>query len=75
VILRRFSGTARTSVTLNMINKEILMTEEKRLPITVAALSKVYNVFAYPNSWILGSNPTQVMDVCVRLFCVCVVLC
>jgi hypothetical protein len=23
----------------------------------------------------LGSNPTQGMDACVRLFCVCVVLC
>jgi hypothetical protein len=24
---------------------------------------------------IVGSNPTQGTDVCVRLFCVCVVLC
>jgi hypothetical protein len=24
---------------------------------------------------IVGSNPTQGIDVCVRLFCVCVVLC
>jgi hypothetical protein len=23
----------------------------------------------------VGSNPTRGMDVCVRLFCVCVVLC
>jgi hypothetical protein len=23
----------------------------------------------------VGSNPTQGMDICVRLFCVCVVLC
>jgi hypothetical protein len=23
----------------------------------------------------MGSNPTQGMDVCVRLFCVCAVLC
>jgi hypothetical protein len=26
------------------------------------------------NSWILGSSPTQDMDVCVRLFCVCDIL-
>jgi hypothetical protein len=24
---------------------------------------------------IVGSNPTQGMDVCMRLFCVCIVLC
>jgi hypothetical protein len=36
-----------------------------RLPITVAR----------SNTGIVGSNPTQGMDVCVRLFCVCVVLC
>jgi hypothetical protein len=23
----------------------------------------------------MGSNPTEEMDVCVRLFCACVVLC
>jgi hypothetical protein len=32
-------------------------------------------LFARSNFWIVGSNPTQGMDVCVRLFCVCVVLC
>jgi hypothetical protein len=32
-------------------------------------------VFAHSNSGIMGSNPTQAMNVCVRLFCVCVVLC
>jgi hypothetical protein len=37
-----------------------------KLPITVAARLNV---------GIVGSNPTQDMDVCVRLFCVCVVLC
>jgi hypothetical protein len=31
--------------------------------------------FARSNSGIVGSNPTRDMDVCVRLFCVCVVLC
>jgi hypothetical protein len=37
-------------------------------PITVAARSN-------SNTGIVGSNSTRGMDVCVRLFCVCVVLC
>jgi hypothetical protein len=41
-------------------------------PITVAALSKAWNVFARSNAGIAGSNPTQGMDVCLCLFCVCV---
>jgi hypothetical protein len=45
------------------------------LPITVTARSKARIVFARSNTGIVGSNPTQNMDVCVRLFCVCVVLC
>jgi hypothetical protein len=44
-------------------------------PITVAAWSKVCTVFAGSTAGIVGSNPTQCMDVCVSLFCVCVVLC
>jgi hypothetical protein len=44
-------------------------------PITVAELSKARTVFARSNAGIVGSNPTQFMDVCVRLFCVCVVPC
>jgi hypothetical protein len=44
-------------------------------PITVAALSKAWTVFACSNTRIVGSNPTWGMVVCVRLFCVCVVLC
>jgi hypothetical protein len=32
-------------------------------------------VFARSNTGIVGSNRTQGMDVCVRLLCVCVVLC
>jgi hypothetical protein len=42
---------------------------------TVAARSKARTVFACPNTGIMGSNPTQGMDVCLRLFCVCAVLC
>jgi hypothetical protein len=30
---------------------------------------------ARSNAGIVGSNPTRGMDVCVRLFCVCAVLC
>jgi hypothetical protein len=45
------------------------------MPITVAARSKAWTIFARSNAGILGSNPAQGMDVCVRLFCVCVVLC
>jgi hypothetical protein len=42
---------------------------------TVAARSKSRTVLARSNAGIVGSNPTQSMDVCVYLFCVCVVLC
>jgi hypothetical protein len=45
------------------------------MPITVAALSKAWTVFARWNAGIVGSNPTQGMDVSVCLFCVYVVLC
>jgi hypothetical protein len=41
---------------------------------TVASRSKAWTVFARSNAGILGSNPTQGMDICVCLFCVCVVL-
>jgi hypothetical protein len=43
-------------------------------PITVAAWSKAWTVFALSNTGVVDSNPTGDMDVCVRLFCVCVVL-
>jgi hypothetical protein len=43
--------------------------------ITVAARSKAWTVFANSNTWIVGSNPTLGVDVCMRLFCVCVALC
>jgi hypothetical protein len=47
----------------------------ERQPVTVAARSKAWNVFTRSDAGIVGSNPTQVMDVCVHLFCVCVALC
>jgi hypothetical protein len=36
-----------------------------KLTITVAARSKALNVFARSNAGIVGSNPTQGMDVCI----------
>jgi hypothetical protein len=36
---------------------------------------RALTVFARSNAGILGSNPIRGMDVCARLFCVCVVLC
>jgi hypothetical protein len=41
----------------------------------VAARSKACTDFAPPNAGIMGLQPTQGMDICVGLFCVCVVLC
>jgi hypothetical protein len=41
-------------------------------PITVAARSKAWTVFAHLNTGIVSSNPTQSMDACLCLFCVCV---
>jgi hypothetical protein len=42
------------------------------MPITVAARCKAWTILARSNAGIVGSNPTQGMDVCVRLLCVCV---
>jgi hypothetical protein len=41
----------------------------------VTARSKAWTVYVRSNAGIVGSNPTQGMNVFVRLFCVCVVLC
>jgi hypothetical protein len=45
------------------------------MPVTVAAWSEAWTAFTGSNTEIVDSNPTGGMDVCVRLFCVCVVLC
>jgi hypothetical protein len=45
---------------------------EGSLSIAVAARSEAWTVFARSNAGIMGSNPTQGMDVCVRFFCVCI---
>jgi hypothetical protein len=44
------------------------------MPITVVGLSKAWTVFARSNIDVVGSNPTQGMGVCVRLFWVYIVL-
>jgi hypothetical protein len=44
-------------------------------PITAAARSKAWTVVARSNTGMVGSNPTRGRDVCVRLFCICIVLC
>jgi hypothetical protein len=45
-------------------------------PITLAARSKAWTVFARSNAGIMGSNPTQGTDVYILcLFSVCIVLC
>jgi hypothetical protein len=46
----------------------------KLKPTTAAARSKTWTAFARSNAGIVVSNPTQGMDVCVCLFCDCVVL-
>jgi hypothetical protein len=51
------------------------MQPEGPLPVTVAERSKAWTVFARSKAGIVGSNHIQGMDVCVRLFYVCVVLC
>jgi hypothetical protein len=45
--------------------------------VTVAEWCKAWTVFARSEAGIVGSNPTHGTDigVCMRLFCVCVVLC
>jgi hypothetical protein len=45
-----------------------------KMPIIVAARSKVKSVFARSNNGIVGSNPTRTNDFCLRLFYVGVVL-
>jgi hypothetical protein len=41
-------------------------------PHTVAAWSEAWTVFARSNTGVVGSNPTRGLDICVRVFCVCV---
>jgi hypothetical protein len=54
---------------------EVILHETQLRPITVAARSEARTVFARSNTEIVGSNPTREIHVCMRLFCICVVLC
>jgi hypothetical protein len=53
------------------LRKTVRIVEE---PITVAATSKAWIVFARSNTGIVHSNPTRGVDVCVCVYSVCVVL-
>jgi hypothetical protein len=44
-------------------------------PTTVVARSKAWTVIVHLNIGVVGSDLTRGIDVCVRLFCVCAVLC
>jgi hypothetical protein len=57
-----------------MANMNLNGVKKTQVPNTEATQSKAWTVFARSNTGILGSNPTRGMDVCARLFCVCVVL-
>jgi hypothetical protein len=60
---------------LNSYVDLISVTLRRAPPITVAVRSKARTIFARSNTEVVGSNPTRDMDVCMCLFCVCVVLC
>jgi hypothetical protein len=68
-------STALPDFDLSSYHKHLLYQAFNGMRITAAARSKTWIVFASSNAGIVGSNPTQGMDVCVRLFCVCVVPC
>jgi hypothetical protein len=48
-----------------IIKRHIINACKRQWPITVAARSKARTVFAPSNAGIVGSNPTQGMDVCI----------
>jgi hypothetical protein len=60
---------------LRLVADCINMSTMKSYADHVAARSKARTVFARSNTGLVGSNPTQSTNVCVRLFCVCDVLC
>jgi hypothetical protein len=62
------------SISYYSLQEEHLFLLAREVPITVVALSKAQTVFAYSNVGDVCSNPTQCMDICVRLFSVCDVL-
>jgi hypothetical protein len=69
-VLKNISRT----LAIKWVSWALLPGIEIYLPITVASRSKVWTVFACSNTGVVRSNPTQSMNVCVRLFCISVVL-
>jgi hypothetical protein len=61
--------------TVKKYSFNVQLAKFKHMLITLAAWSKAWNVFSRWIIGIVGSNPTRGRDVCVPLFCVCVVLC
>jgi hypothetical protein len=70
VVLSRLLLVCLTTYYMIILSKHTM-----QVPITVAAQSKAWTFFGRSNTRVLVSNPTRGMDVCVHLFCVCVVLC
>jgi hypothetical protein len=74
-VLSRTSNDFYTMIEYEQMARLRLTYRYMWMLVKVAAWSKAWTVFAHLNAGIVGSNPTQSMDICVRLFCVCVVLC
>jgi hypothetical protein len=55
-------------------NKQFWCHHSIGLSATVAAHCKTWTVFAHSDTGIVGSNPTRGIDICMRLFYVCVIL-
>jgi hypothetical protein len=51
-------------------SRRIVSPYRKIMPVAVTVRSKAWTVFAHSNTGIMGSNPTQDVDVFLRLFCV-----
>jgi hypothetical protein len=64
-----FTNTETDLFSLQVINQRRKNCDK---PVTAAAGSKAWTVFVLSNTGIVGSNPTQGMCVCLRLFCVCI---
>jgi hypothetical protein len=61
--------------TIMIAFQEVMDTNSLNVDYSGRARSKTWTVFAPSNNAVVCSNPTSGMDVSVRLFCVCVVLC
>jgi hypothetical protein len=66
-------GVKAITAHLNLTYFSLL--ESVEITITASALSEMGTNLDYLNTEIMSSNHTQGMDVCARLFCVCVILC